>query len=326
MAEQKGFESVWISEDPYFKDLFPVAAVLGTATKRIRVCTGIANYYSRHPVYMAMTAATLNEICDGRFILGLGRNVRGVIEGQLGIKCGNTIEYLEEYVRVLRSVLMGEHVTLQGRFFRIRDARLRFNRAKSHTRIYTSGMGPKAFELAGRISDGILLNSCSSPAHVKYAIEHLRIGAEQAGRGLNSLDVACSIWLSMSDEDVETAYEVSRQSVAFLLSIPSFGELILRINGHDASILPGIRAAYRWNVPQGDPFWHLEHGDAKAAGSYISDDLVKALTLTGTVKDCRRGLVEFLNAGVQLPVLFPLGQDRTTPLLLVEELQHLRQA
>ncbi|MEM4417695.1 MAG: LLM class flavin-dependent oxidoreductase, partial [Nitrososphaerota archaeon] len=83
-SEEKGFDSVWLSEDPYFRDLFSIAAILGRSTKRIQICAGIANYYSRHPVYMAMTAATLGEICNNRFVLGLGRNVKSVIEGQLG--------------------------------------------------------------------------------------------------------------------------------------------------------------------------------------------------------------------------------------------------
>lgn len=320
-AEEKGFESVWISEDPYFRDLFPVAAVLGRSTKRIKICAGIANYYSRHPVYMAMTAATLNEICDGRFVLGLGRNVRGVIEGQLGIHYGNALQSLEEYIQVLRGVLKGEQVTFQGKVFKVKGAKLRLNGSGSQMKIYTSGMGRKAFQLAGRIADGVILNACSSPEHVRYAIENLKIGAEEAGRSPGSIDVACCLWLSMSEGDIETAYEVSKQSIAFLLSIPTFGELILGINNYDTDILKDIRAAFRWDTDQGDPFWHLEHGDAKAAASHIPDELVEKLTLTGSPEDCRRRLAEFSNAGVQLPIIFPIGRDKTTPFRLIEALQ-----
>jgi 5,10-methylenetetrahydromethanopterin reductase len=318
-AERLGFESVWISEDPYFRDLFTIVSLLGHTTKRIMIGAGIANYYSKHPVYMAMTTATLNEICNGRFVLGLGRNIKGVIEGQLGITYHEPLQYLEEYIHVLRDILSGRSIKFEGKFFKIRDAKMRIDNLPSYIKIYTSGMGSRAFQLAGRIADGIILNSCSSTTHVRYAIEHVGIGARQVGKRVEDIDIACCLWLSLSD-DLEKAYNVAKKSIAFLLSIPQFGELILSINNHDLSVLKYIRLALKWEVIQADPFWHLEHGDLEAAASHISDDLTRTLAIVGGIEECRKRLYEYLSAGVKLPILFPLGYDHTTPFRLMEAL------
>jgi 5,10-methylenetetrahydromethanopterin reductase len=318
-AERSGFESLWISEDPYFRDLFPITSLIGYTTNRIIIGTGIANFYSKHPVYMAMTAATLNEICNGRFILGLGRNIRGVIEGQLGITYGEPLQYLEEYILVLRNLLSGRSLTFEGKFLKIRDVKMRIEGLPSYIKIYTSGMGPRAFQLAGRIADGIILNACSSTAHVRYAMEHLGIGAIQAGKRVEDIDVACCIWVFISD-DLDEAYNSAKKNIAFLLSIPEFGELVLSINKHDTSILKDIRLALKWDVDQADPFWHLEFGDLENAASYISDDLVRKLTIVGGIKECRQRLYEYMNAGVKLPILFPLSHEYTSLFTLVEHL------
>lgn len=309
IAEEKGFESIWVSEDPYLRDLFPIVSLLGRVTKRVKICTGIANYYSKNPVYMAMTAATVDEICGGRFVLGLGRNLKSIIEGQLGITYGSPLRLLEEYIQVLKRLWMGEEVTFHGKMLNLNNAQLRFTPVRDNIPIYVAAMGPKTLRLVGKIADGVYLNGCSSPEYVRYAISQIKLGADEVGRNLNSIDVACGIGISISDEDSVTAFEDSRKFIAFFLSILSFGELILNQNGHDRTILVPIRKA-------------LESGNMKRAAGYISDFLVDRLTVSGSIKECKRKIDEFRRAGVKLPILlsisnFLYGKNSALPLRLV---------
>src|SRR5207247_6214580 len=106
-GERAGFDSVWISEDPYFRDAFSLIGLAASATKKVSVATGIVNVYTRSPVYMAMAAATVDEVSRGRLILGVGRGVKSLIEDEMHIAYGSHIEHMEEYMQCTKKPLAG---------------------------------------------------------------------------------------------------------------------------------------------------------------------------------------------------------------------------
>lgn len=313
-AEKRGFDSVWISEDPYFADAVPYVTAAALASSRLKVATGIINPYTRHPVYAAMLAGTLAELTGGRFILGLGRGVRSLIEGVLGIPYGSPTRYLQEYVELVRALLQGEEASLKGQELQVGAGRLRFQ-VGHRVPIYLAGMGPKMLRLAGAVGDGVIFNSCSSPAYLKRALRWVEEGVRASGREMTEFRVASAVWLSLA-EDEEKAYTYSRRMVAFFLSIPRFGELILSSNGYSTDILPPIRQAFRWGEVDGDPFWHLEQGNPDEAASYVPDELVDRLTITGSRERCLARLDEFYRAGVETLILFSITEDPAAPLKL----------
>jgi 5,10-methylenetetrahydromethanopterin reductase len=108
-AEAAGFASVWVAETRLRRDAVSAAAAIAAGTTRLRVATGLVNVYTRNPVLLAVTAASLAELASGRFVLGLGAGSEGVLWAQ-GIDYERPFTRLREYVEVLRALLAGEAV------------------------------------------------------------------------------------------------------------------------------------------------------------------------------------------------------------------------
>jgi len=311
-GERAGFDSVWISEDPYFRDAFSLIGLAASATKKVSVATGIVNVYTRSPVYMAMAAATVDEVSRGRLILGVGRGVKSLIEDEMHIAYGSHIEHMEEYIQCTKKLLAGERVTYDGNEVKLTNAKLRFPPVRRKIPILLAAMGPKMLRLAFTQADGAILNSCTSVRHARYAAGILR----SIRTGGTKKQLVCSLWTSI-DEDVQRAYESVRRSVGFLLSIPTFGEVFLRRSGLPLDLLPELREAFRWEEKVGDPMWHLEHADAKRVKELVDDEIVDTLTVCGDAEVCRKRMREYYDAGVDTVVMNPMTQKTFAKALLL---------
>lgn len=296
-GENYGFDSIWISEDPYNRDCLPLMAVAALNTRKVPVATSIVNLYTKHPVYMAMAAATIDEISGGRLVLGVGRGVKSLIEGELKISYGSPLQYAREYLTCLRGLLAGETVSYEGKMVRMKGASLHFKPPRRHIPTLLAAMGPKGLDLAAEVADGTILNSCTSVRHAKVASEIIRSRARSA-------EVVCALWTSV-DEDIDRAYDSVRTLVGFLLSIPSFGELFLE-KSRLHSDLDGLRREFQWQKEVGDPMWHLAKANPRRVKAVVSDEVVDALTVCGSVEDCRRRIRAYHDAGVTTAMVNPM--------------------
>jgi Coenzyme F420-dependent N5,N10-methylene tetrahydromethanopterin reductase and related flavin-dependent oxidoreductases len=125
-AEQLGFDSLWISEDPYDRHSLALTSIITYITQKIKIATGILNVYTMNPVYMAMAVATLAEIGKERIVLGIGRGVRSLIEGDLHIPYGSPITYAKEYLITLKRLLAGKRVSYIGKEIKLSNSKLHF--------------------------------------------------------------------------------------------------------------------------------------------------------------------------------------------------------
>ena len=124
IAEEAGFESLWVTERYFHEETFSLLGYLAAVTQRIKLGLGVANPYTRNPALLAMATATLDRISGGRFVLGLGRSDRAVIQDRMGIHYGDARASLEEAVGIVRALLSGQRVTSRDGRFRLTDARL----------------------------------------------------------------------------------------------------------------------------------------------------------------------------------------------------------
>src|SRR2546430_10668269 len=107
MAEELGYESVYVTQIAG-RDAFTVLAAYAAGTERIRLGTGVMPIYTRTPATVAQTAATLDELSDGRLNLGLGLSHRPVVEGWYGQTIDRPVAEMREYVAIVRAILRGE--------------------------------------------------------------------------------------------------------------------------------------------------------------------------------------------------------------------------
>jgi alkanesulfonate monooxygenase SsuD/methylene tetrahydromethanopterin reductase-like flavin-dependent oxidoreductase (luciferase family) len=172
-AEHAGLRQVWLSQGGSGgTDTLTFAAVAAARTTQIRLGTAIVPTYPRHPLVMAQQVLVIHDLAPGRLRLGIGPSHRPIIEGSYGLSQTAPLAYLREYVTVLRCLLGEGHVDHHGTFFKIT--------ATSRTAsipLLVSALGPKAFHVAGEISDGALSWVCPVSYLLKEALPALQRGA-----------------------------------------------------------------------------------------------------------------------------------------------------
>src|SRR5829696_4761027 len=114
LAEQLGYESIWLPETRFTRDAIATTSAVATATHTARIATAVVNPFTRGAVLTAVTAATLDEVCGGRFVLGIGPGSPTVLERQ-GIRFDRPLVRLRETVEVVRRLLKGEEVSFMGK-------------------------------------------------------------------------------------------------------------------------------------------------------------------------------------------------------------------
>lgn len=291
LAENAGYESLWVTERYFHEETFALLGFVAAVTRTLKLGVGVTNPYTRHPALLAMASATLDRICDGRFLLGLGRSERAVIEERMGIPYGTPRATLTEAVAMIRALLAGQRVNTTGGRLTLRDSRLAITPVQPAVPIYVAAIGPRALRLAGTVADGVLLNAYVPSAYVRYAVHEVREAARAAGRDPQTIDIACMLVVRLTN-DLEQLLPSLQQRLVRLLTEPSVGEILLAKGGFDPAILAPLRSA-------------VAQGRQAEAVSLVSAAMVEAFYLAGTAAHCRQRLAEYRAAGVDLPLLLP---------------------
>jgi len=268
-AERAGLRQVWLSQGGSGgTDTLTFAAVAAARTTQIRLGTAIVPTYPRHPLVMAQQALVIHDLAPGRLRLGIGPSHRPIIEGSYGLSQTAPLAYLREYVTVLRGLLGEGHIDHHGTFFKIT--------ATSHTApipLLVSALGPKAFHVAGEISDGALSWVCPVPYLLKEALPALQRGAQVQHRPTPPLVAHVVVALSTDEAAVQA------QARQFLLRY---------------SQLPFYARMFE------------EAGLPVAADGAGLDALARALVISGDEATLRRRLAELLANGLDELMVHPL--------------------
>lgn len=293
-AEEHGFESVWIAENYYYKNVFLTLALLASATDKIKLATGIINPYTRDPALIAMTFANLDEISKKRAIIGLGSSMKLRIY-EHHFREIKPLAAMKECIEIIRELFTGKKVTYKGSVFQTENLQLGVKLLRESIPIYVGAMGPKMLQLAGEIADGVLLTAGATAEYVKFAVKNIEIGANRAGRKLKDVDVASYVMFSVS-KDPEAAREMAKHEIALLITFPAM-DRVLKASGllrtEDVKI---IRR-----------FGHK--GEMSKAAKHVSEDLINALAVCGKPEECLEKLEALRSSGVKLPIIVPMSKD-----------------
>jgi alkanesulfonate monooxygenase SsuD/methylene tetrahydromethanopterin reductase-like flavin-dependent oxidoreductase (luciferase family) len=189
LADELGYDSFWVPE-AWGYEIATLLTEMALATKQIKLATGILNVYSRSPGLIAMTAATVDDISEGRFILGIGPSGKRVIEGFHGRAFDKPLSQVRDVIRVVRTLLSGgklsdAHAELQE----YRPFSLEMKPKRSNIPIYVAALRPKAIESIGELADGWI------PTFWPYerlvdGRKLLEAGARKAGRDPSAIVTA----------------------------------------------------------------------------------------------------------------------------------------
>ncbi|MCY4022658.1 MAG: LLM class flavin-dependent oxidoreductase [Anaerolineaceae bacterium] len=212
-AERAGFDQFWLSDDLFQRSATVMLAAMARETERIRIGSGVFNPYTLHPAQMAMEAATLDELSDGRFCLGLASGA-GEFLKWIGIEQKKPLTAVVETIEVLRQLFAGEEAVLDGQFLQWSEAaRLRFTPLRRKIPLYLGAMSPRMLQTIGSHADGGL-PLLFPPEHFSWVLPRIQRGADLAGRDMADIDVAACIWCSVS-EDSLAAESALRAKIAF---------------------------------------------------------------------------------------------------------------
>lgn len=287
-AEERGYDSVWMTEDYFYRDGFTPQMAFAMATKRMKVATGVVNPYTRNVVVNAITIATIDEVSNGRAILGIGAGGPRTALERMGVSYRKQLSAVRESVEIIRRLLRGEEVTYQGEFFNIQKIKLDFAPVRERIPIYIGSMFPKSLQQAGEIGDGVLLSSTTSPEYVKFAIENVKIGAERAGRDIKEIEIASFIQTSVAEE-YEEAKAAIKTALAYL--------------AREEEFLPVWKQSAEWLIDETLPLRKASTMDK--AAELVTDRIIDAVTVTGPPSKCRRRMEDYISAGVQVPIVLP---------------------
>jgi alkanesulfonate monooxygenase SsuD/methylene tetrahydromethanopterin reductase-like flavin-dependent oxidoreductase (luciferase family) len=281
VAEQRGFEFLALTES--HNDVFPLAAGIAACTREVTIATTIANIGFRHPALMALSAATVDDLSDGRFVLGLGVGTQWF---DLDQRPKSSLDGVREYVAVVRQVLASGHDSSQrdGDHYRLDRFHVDFQPMRPDIPIYLAALNDGMLRLAGEIADGVVLNLVPLDL-VPSVVATVREAAADAGRDPARVRITMMIRAGL-EADIRRAREIVRESIPRYLTFPGYARRFRQL-GYGAA----VDAA--------------ERGDSSA----IPDELVDRLAVFGPDERCRAGVEAFRSAGIDLPIVSPRTFD-----------------
>ena len=227
-AENLGFAGLWTSETKH--DAFLPLAIAANATDGIELGTSVAIAFSRSPMETAQTAWDLQSLSEGRFILGLGTQVRAHVERRFSMPFGRPAARLREYVLALRAIWESFQtegpLKFEGEFYRHTLMTPFFNPGPiGHPGIpvYIAGVNTRLAELAGELCDGFHVHPFHSPEYLRRTVKpSIAEGARGAGRPAEEVELATSVFVVSGGADAAEQREAVRSQISFYASTPTY--------------------------------------------------------------------------------------------------------
>jgi probable F420-dependent oxidoreductase len=232
-AEALGFGAIWTAETRH--DPFLPLAVAAEHTHRIHLGTAIAVAFARSPTVVAQTAWDLARRTDGRFILGLGTQVRAHVERRFGMPwSGHPVAQLRDYISALRAIWhawqTGEPIRHQGPYYRITLMSPFFSpgpMAHADIGVFIAGVGEAMCSLAGEVADGLIVHPLHSTRYLAEVVRPaVARGAERASRDPGRVGLSGSVLVGFGDAGRESV----REQIAFYASTPTYRP-VLELHG-----------------------------------------------------------------------------------------------
>ncbi len=302
LAESKDIDFAWITNHYNNRHCYPTLAAIAMNTTTLKMGPGIMNSFTDTPAAMASFFCTLNEISDGRAVLGIGPGDLSTLP-KLSIQAEKPVARLEEAVTVIRKLCAGEEVSMpQNQFFKYQGAKLtgvNLPDKKKGVPVYIGAQGPKVLDLAGRVGDGALINA-SNPKDFAVAIPIIKKATDAVGK--KGFDVGA--YTAMSIDQNEKKARNAAKIVAAFIAAGSPPELLQR-HGLDLAKVATIKGA-------------LAKFDFKTAGENVDDKTIDAFTIAGTPDTVKQKCEDLTKAGVtQIIFGSPLGPDMTNSIRLL---------
>jgi probable F420-dependent oxidoreductase len=284
-ADKFGYSDGW-SFESFGSDAFSPIAAAAMISDKMRFGTAIVPVYTRPAPLIAMSAATVNELSGGRFVLGLGISTPNIVQNWMGVPYEKTHTRTRETVAAVRAIMKGEKYTVEGKTMRINGFRLDLHLDVPPAPIYLGAQGSGMLRLAGEIGDGVIVNFVTTDT-LPAMLDHTREGMRSVGKDPSKLDVVCRIMMAVG-EDATMAQAFFKRMLTAYVTVPQYNKFFQEIGYENEA----GKAMELWNK-----------GERKQATASLSDEMVESIYVFGDAKACRKRIDEYFKAGVTTTAL-----------------------
>jgi probable F420-dependent oxidoreductase len=228
--EELGYDGLLTAETGH--DAFLPIAIAAEHTERIQLGTGIVVAFARTPMVLAYTANDLQQMSKGRFILGLGSQIKPHIEKRFSMPWSQPAKRMREYILALRAIWgawnEGTPLKFEGDFYRHTLMTPFFAPGPNPygtPKVFLAAVGEKMTEVAGEVADGIIVHGFTTERYVKeVTLPAIERGLERAGRDRASFEISGPLFVvtGTTDEEVAQATQATKQQIAFYGSTPAY--------------------------------------------------------------------------------------------------------
>ena len=281
--EARGYDGVWSAETSHDPFLPLVAAA--QATERIELGTGIAVAFARNPMTLAQISWDLQAASKGRFILGLGSQIKPHITKRFSMPWSHPADRMREMILAIRAIWAswndGSKLDFHGDFYTHTLMTPFFNPGPNphgDARIFLAGVGPRMTEVAGEVCDGFLCHGFTTERYLReMTLPALEKGRAKAGKTLEGFEISGPMFLVTGRDEKEMAAAAKgvRGQIAFYGSTPAYRPVLeLHGWGELQTELNGLSKQGRW----------AEMGDL------IDDEMLDAFAVVGSPEEAARAL------------------------------------
>ncbi len=310
-VERLGADSVWVPEYWGHDAMTPLGAV-AAVTDRIRLGTAIVQLGARTPALLGMSAMALQELSDGRFVLGVGTSGPQVMEGWHGVRFDRPVRRTRETIEIIRTMCAGERLRHDGELYQLplpeSEGRAIRSAARTpvHVPIHVASLGPANLRLTGELADGWIGNSFFVD-HARAAFfDDIATGASRTDRTLADVELTVNVGLEFTRDDpaeIEAAW--ARHAAGFAFTFGAMGSEGANFY-NNAFARQGLGEA----VAEVARLWR--DGDRAAAAEAVPAAIGREQNLIGPDHEITRRLAQYRDAGVTMLRIGVPGDDLDT--------------
>jgi len=252
-----GFEYIWIGDYYNQKNVYETLTAIAKKTELVKLGPGITNPYLRCPEITSSAIATLDEISNGRAVLGIGPGDKNSLN-MLKIKDEQVMNSIKNTIEIFKTLTANKKTKTGGEFFGVRSIQKEID-------VYIGGEGEKILKLAGEIADGVLIN-CSNPKDYEFTMPLIKEGVISSGRKLSNIDICAHTSCSIANH-YNDALKVIKLHIAHTASKSSLS--LLKRHELSEKLINDMR-----NL--------INKKDLAGAIGLVNEDLVDIFSITGT--------------------------------------------
>jgi probable F420-dependent oxidoreductase len=294
-AEEAGYDGAWTAETNH--DPFLACVVAAEHSERLEIGTSIAVAFARNPMTMAHTAHDLQSFSKGRFLLGVGSQIKPHIERRFSMPWSQPAARMREYIAAMRAIWdaweNGTRLDFRGDFYTHTLMTPFFDPGPTGfgaPAVYLAGVGERMTEVAGEACDGFLCHRFTTERYVREVTRPtLERGRARAGKTLEGFNIVLPSFVvtGSTAEEMDAAADAVRQQIAFYGSTPAYR---------------GVLALHGWSALHDDLHALSRQGRWAEMGKLVDDDMLHTFAvvaepgqLTAELLRRYRGLVTRLS-------------------------------